>query len=300
MALSAWAEVTSLEHRHGGQGWELGNCLWSPTASKDGADRYAVMRLPQEGDTVFHLVSGVLDWAPRARLLYGVSEVLRPAKVVKEEPPYPGIWKGAPSYYRIDLRDFQVSRTKASMDEVERGLSEQILSDLVVRPTYYPYAPYRDGFRGAQGIYLTLLSAPLQHAFAGLIDREEGSERTDTSEVTYEFAEGQRSFRETWFFKRNPGLRREAIRRHGLTCAACQFDFGATYGKAGDGYIEMHHLNPLAERVDAAKGRPIMTTIDDVVPLCANCHRVVHRKRPALTMSALTEALTIATPDGGF
>src|SRR5208282_4791965 len=61
--------------------------------------------------------------------------------------------------------------------------------------------------------------------------------------IASDFAEGERQKRETTFFKRNPKLRREAIRLHGAICIACKFNFEKRYGEAGKGYIEIHHLN---------------------------------------------------------
>jgi 5-methylcytosine-specific restriction protein A len=29
-----------------------------------------------------------------------------------------------------------------------------------------------------------------------------------------------------------------------LACEACDFDFAATYGELGEGYIEVHHIGP--------------------------------------------------------
>ena len=82
-----------------------------------------------------------------------------------------------------------------------------------------------------------------------------------TRAAAFEFAEGERFQRESQFFRRNPRLREEAIKRHGLRCIACRLDFGERYGSAGAGYIEIYHLNPLAERRDAAAGGPTMTSL---------------------------------------
>lgn len=184
------------------------------------------------------------------------------------------------------------------MEAVEEGLEETILSDLLLRPKYYPYSTYRDGFRGAQGIYLSKLSTSLLAAF-----RELSAERripdkispTDTTRtIALEYAEGERSLREYWFFKRNPALRAAAIDRHGLNCAACELNFTSKYGGLGEGYIEIHHLNPLAERNDGIRGT-LTTSIDDVVPVCANCHRMIHRRHPALSIGELQSLLRAAS-----
>lgn len=57
-----------------------------------------------------------------------------------------------------------------------------------------------------------------------------------------------------------------------LQCQVCDFDFEGTYGELGSGYIEAHHVIPVAQLQDGAK-----TRITDLVALCANCHRMVHR-----------------------
>lgn len=74
--------------------------------------------------------------------------------------------------------------------------------------------------------------------------------------------------------ERDSKLRAEAIRLHGQDCMACGFNFEAAYGPAGKGYIEVHHVVPLSET-----GRSQTDPKTDLVVLCANCHRVVHRKR---------------------
>src|SRR5262249_19343151 len=67
-----------------------------------------------------------------------------------------------------------------------------------------------------------------------------------------------------------------------LACESCGFDFAATYGPTEDGYIECHHAAPLASVADRT-----VTKIQDLVLLCANCHRIVHRKRPWLSPDAV-------------
>ncbi len=79
-------------------------------------------------------------------------------------------------------------------------------------------------------------------------------------------------------YERDPANRRRAIAFHGLRCAACGFDFEEAYGIRGAGFIEIHHNKPLA----AAGGPQIVDPKTDLAPLCANCHRIVHRYRNAV------------------
>ncbi|MFK7813464.1 MAG: HNH endonuclease [Maribacter sp.] len=77
-------------------------------------------------------------------------------------------------------------------------------------------------------------------------------------------------------YERQPSLRKDAIDIHGLECAACGFNFEEFYGDWGKGFIEVHHIQPLAEN----KGEEIETNpTTDLAVLCANCHRMVHRKK---------------------
>ncbi|RMD59199.1 hypothetical protein D6833_11785 [Candidatus Parcubacteria bacterium] len=65
---------------------------------------------------------------------------------------------------------------------------------------------------------------------------------------------------------------------------ACGFDFESVYGERGKGYIEVHHVVPIS-RLD---GETLVDPEKDVVVLCANCHRMVHRRKDnVLSLSEL-------------
>ena len=59
-----------------------------------------------------------------------------------------------------------------------------------------------------------------------------------------------------------------------LFCTVCGFDFEAAYGELGRDFIEVHHTEAIRE------GEPVdlMIALQRVAPLCANCHRMVHRQ----------------------
>ena len=64
---------------------------------------------------------------------------------------------------------------------------------------------------------------------------------------------------------------KEAAKRiHGTCCAVCGFDFGLFYGDIGAGFIQVHHLTMQAERRDT------VNPVTDMVPLCSNCHDMMH------------------------
>lgn len=87
--------------------------------------------------------------------------------------------------------------------------------------------------------------------------------------------EGKRREIYTVKYERSPKLRESAVRLHGYKCKACSFDFEATYGDRGNRFIEVHHIKPLY----TLQGEVEVNPETDLVPLCANCHRIVHRKK---------------------
>jgi predicted HNH restriction endonuclease len=58
-----------------------------------------------------------------------------------------------------------------------------------------------------------------------------------------------------------------------LRCHVCRVSFAESYGQLGEGFIEAHHIEPLGDRQSEK-----VPTVQDFVPLCANCHRMIHRR----------------------
>lgn len=75
--------------------------------------------------------------------------------------------------------------------------------------------------------------------------------------------------------ERNPRNRLLCVRTHGSRCKACHVEPRSIYGEAGT-IIEVHHLEPLANLAAPRTYDPRT----DLVPLCPNCHRAVHTRRP--------------------
>jgi hypothetical protein len=80
------------------------------------------------------------------------------------------------------------------------------------------------------------------------------------------------------YYERDPELRGAAVSIHGTICKVCQFDFQAQYGARGTGYIEVHHLMPVSE----LKGRASVNPRTEMTVVCANCHRMIHRRRDSI------------------
>ena len=95
--------------------------------------------------------------------------------------------------------------------------------------------------------------------------------------------EGAKTRVEVNKYERNRFNRAACIEIHGDTCKACGFDFGRVYGDLGKGYIQVHHLTPVSELGPDYKINPA----HDLIPLCANCHAMVHKRVPPLDVHEL-------------
>lgn len=84
-------------------------------------------------------------------------------------------------------------------------------------------------------------------------------------------------------YERDRGARLKCISHWGWKCFVCLFDFVDDYGELGEGFIHVHHLKPLAEIGEAYMLDPVA----DLRPVCPNCHAMLHRSVPALTIEAL-------------
>ena len=91
-------------------------------------------------------------------------------------------------------------------------------------------------------------------------------------------------------YERDPKLvsekRKAAAGLGKLACEVCGFDFKAAYGDLGDGYIEIHHTKPVHTLAAGTK-----TELEDLALLCANCHRMAHRKRNPLSLEQIRTLL---------
>ncbi|MEZ8547374.1 HNH endonuclease [Vibrio sp. T3Y01] len=86
-------------------------------------------------------------------------------------------------------------------------------------------------------------------------------------------------------FERNQKARDVCISHHGASCKVCDINFVQTYGNLGAGFIHVHHIVPISEICNEYEIDPV----NDLVPVCPNCHAMLHRKTPPLTVEQLRE-----------
>ena len=108
---------------------------------------------------------------------------------------------------------------------------------------------------------------------------------TETQKI---FTEGTANQVTQTRYERNPFARTACIKHYGYTCSVCSFDFEKHYGNLGKNFIHVHHLRQVA-----AVGKTYeVDPITDLRPVCPNCHAMLHRTNPPLTIENLKSLLT--------
>lgn len=115
-----------------------------------------------------------------------------------------------------------------------------------------------------------------------LISKEEW---TDEGVVEQGKFEGSKSSVVVNRYERSRYNRALCLRHHGFRCQGCGNQLDEKYGPMGEGVIHVHHVLPISKM----NGRYILDPVKDLVPLCPNCHNVVHRTQPPITVDKLRE-----------
>ena len=131
----------------------------------------------------------------------------------------------------------------------------------------------------ATALQVTSACLSLVLALAGADD--EFSPMTDSSERS--LPEGAKLRVEVNRYERSPVNRAACIEHYGLKCQSCGFDFLEVYGELGEGYIEVHHRTPISQ----IGPNYLVDPIHDLIPLCGNCHSMVHRCDPPVPVENL-------------
>lgn len=101
------------------------------------------------------------------------------------------------------------------------------------------------------------------------------------------FVEGEIRHATLTRYERSALARKKCVDHYGAICMICGFNFGERYGPTGEGFIHVHHLVPISEigyeyRVDP---------ISDLVPVCPNCHAIIHSRTPSYSVEEVMAML---------
>ena len=125
------------------------------------------------------------------------------------------------------------------------------------------------------------------HKFLSIV-MNKGKESSGDKEISSDYKSGEYtegSKYEVTLTKneRSSSARKKCIEHHGVRCLSCSFDFQEVYGPIGEGFIHIHHIVPLEDITEAYTVDPI----NDLIPLCPNCHAMAHKRKPPYNLFEL-------------
>lgn len=123
----------------------------------------------------------------------------------------------------------------------------------------------------------------IKDSFNNVTIATERRKRILTYDENLMITEGTRKNRNITLYERSRKLRDFAIEQYTksghIKCTACAFDFLDFYGEIGRDYIEIHHVKPVFQYDDEDRNVFLKRALENVIPACSNCHRMIHRDR---------------------
>lgn len=101
------------------------------------------------------------------------------------------------------------------------------------------------------------------------------------------YSDGQEKQVLTNRYERNPLNRELCLQAHGYTCRICGFDFERKYGIIGKHFIHVHHI----EQLSLSRGAHVIDPVHDLIPVCPNCHAMLHTQTPPLLPEQLVKII---------
>jgi 5-methylcytosine-specific restriction enzyme A len=97
-------------------------------------------------------------------------------------------------------------------------------------------------------------------------------------------------------YERNRAARAACLRYYEARCIVCDLDFEDRYGEIGRGFVHVHHLRPIGLLSRSYKLNPKR----DLVPVCPNCHAMLHSQEPPLEPADLRARLRTLGRNSGM
>lgn len=94
-------------------------------------------------------------------------------------------------------------------------------------------------------------------------------------DLSQTFTEGSAHRTSIITYERDHDAREACLARYGHTCQICGFNFEQTYGPIGKDFIHVHHIRFIS---DAGGTSHEINPTTDLIPVCPNCHAMLHRK----------------------
>lgn len=181
------------------------------------------------------------------------------------------------------IKKFYIEKLSRELDSLyaitDINEVREIKNDIVTNPNYV-YSRKKAGDDRIKGLdnYISFLEK------GTLSPKVETKRRIRRST---EDQEGMHVTKETTVIQRNQSARKKCIEYYGCKCAACGIKMRNIYGEIGENFIEVHHLNPIHLFDD----QHVVDYIEDLVPLCPNCHAMIHKLADPGDLETLKELI---------
>jgi len=109
----------------------------------------------------------------------------------------------------------------------------------------------------------------------------------DLPDASKEYLEGSKKTVTVNTYERNPAARKFCIEHYGAVCFICRFDFSKVYGDEFERMIHVHHLKMISK----TDGEYVLDPVNDLRPVCHNCHMVLHSKKAGYTIEEVKAML---------
>lgn len=88
-------------------------------------------------------------------------------------------------------------------------------------------------------------------------------------------------------YERDQNARKKCIEYYGYKCCVCGILLSDKYGTIGQDFIHVHHIKSLS----TIKKEYTVDPINDLRPVCPNCHAIIHRRIPSYSIEELKEII---------
>jgi 5-methylcytosine-specific restriction protein A len=157
------------------------------------------------------------------------------------------------------------------------------LSEKPIIPLAYLHDKYPDYSWTPQASGMSIPDEIAAELFALIQSNSKFSFKPSVKKEIELFAEDRQKSVTYKTYDRSPAARQACIQHYGYSCSVCGFNFEDAYGKLGAKYIEVHHLKQVADMGEEY----LIDPVKDLLPVCANCHRMLHKTRPPISIEEL-------------
>lgn len=177
---------------------------------------------------------------------------------------------------KVFTRTMNIPSTKYYLENILKTKGEKVLQKALQSLSLH--IDYYEGISGNNVKKRKEILNEFLEKYGKSIDDYFGEDETEIK-----LTEGSVKIVKMNIYERNSYARKKCIEYHGCKCAVCNFDFQQIYGDMGSGFIHVHHLLEISE----IKKEYEVNYKTDLIPICPNCHAMMHKRKPAYTVEEL-------------